>query len=160
MKLFGDRSKFAIEIGYLSKGTRDLCHVDVFASNQSLHPVDKTVYIPSFVASMDSDLNRLLSDFDPLKEQFPFPKLTPTENFLELHKEAEHDNSRYLEKRFMDWGPTTDDVSVQIFKAKSIVHIPFMLYDSLDLSCAIISNSELNTILHNSIVELLAHMQN
>jgi hypothetical protein len=56
----------------------------------------------------------------------PYPDLSPADNHRRLCAEAKAgDNGAYLRYRFLDCGPTTDNVSAHLFLADGIASIPF-----------------------------------
>ena len=56
----------------------------------------------------------------------PYPDLSPADNHRRLCAETKAgDNGTYLRYRFLDWGPTTDNVSAHLFLADGVASIPF-----------------------------------
>ena len=74
MKSFGERSKFSIELGEIDPDSDSLLRiVDVYAAGQLLTTIDNVAYIPTFISSVNDDLE--WSMWDPITERglIPFP---------------------------------------------------------------------------------------
>lgn len=127
MDRFGSRNTFAFEISNRDLHA-DLRVVNVFAAGIHLTCDDNTVYLPQFLGSLTSDLDRLISPYDDKRDSFPYPDLSPMENHSQLLAEAESYNSAYLLHRFMDWGPTADNVSMTLFRDVNMVTLPFSFW--------------------------------
>ena len=124
MDRFGSRDTFAFEISSLDPHA-DIRVVDVFAAGIHLTCDDNTVYVPQFLGSLTLDLDRLIAPRDDRRDTLPYPDLSPMENHSQLLAVAEDDNSDYLFHRFMDWGPTADNVSMTFFRDANTVVLPF-----------------------------------
>ena len=128
MKQFGTRQTFAIEIGGYQSPSSELRVVDVYADGQFLTCDDNTVYLPAFIGALQSDIQRMSADHTPCHDAMPFETLSPIENHRRLLADAETDNDLHLFHRFMDWGPTADNVSMHLFRIDDMAHIPFSFW--------------------------------
>lgn len=110
---FGDREQFAIEPGQVLQGdsTTGFRVVELWAAGRELTCDDNAAFVPQFCASVEGTITWLLSDYN---RSLPYPDLSPADNHRRLR--AAEDNREYLAYRFMDWGPTTDNVASLIFR--------------------------------------------
>jgi len=118
-RLFGDKSRFAAEVGEFWGGSRALRRVDLWAADRWLTCDDNTAFVPQFCISLRGTIHLLRSgrDFSP-----PFPRLEPAE--LHRHLVALDDGLSW-HYRFPDWGPTTDGVRGHIFRTDDQLVFPF-----------------------------------
>ena len=73
----------------------------------------------------------LLADDVSARWRRPYPELSPADNHRRLCADADAGNNHaYLRYRFMDWGPTTDNVLAHLFVADGIASIPFSFWRS------------------------------
>lgn len=130
---YGERERFAFEIGPPdcegpTTGTR---RVDVYAAGRWLTCDDNTVYVQQFVYSLEGSIGRLLRNPTFYKSVRPYPELSIEENFRQLLVEAEAGATgdyAYRDYLFMDWGPTSDNVSSCLFREGETVHIAFSFW--------------------------------
>ena len=101
--LFGDRDRFAIEIG----DRPDL--VDLWAAGHRLTYFDNDVYLPQFRHSVKTTLDWLGRDPDL---SLPYPGHSPEENHCLLMADDTGLRERYW---VFNWGPTTDDFFAHLF---------------------------------------------
>ena len=123
---FGEKSRFAITVGETLSGRGAVRAVDVWAADQWLTCEDDAVYAPQFAWAVKADLGALLRD-PQLRRGRPHPELSIEENFRRLRTDAEADNAEYY--RFMDWGPTADNVNMLLFQEGSIAYLAFAFRD-------------------------------
>ncbi len=126
--IFGRRNEFAIEIGALVDGSDTLRKVDVWAGNRWLTCDDNAAYLSQFVHSVWRELNKLMERPRKVWGTRPFPHCTYAENhrlLLDIPEEIERDDSRRFEYFFMDWGPTTDNLAMFLFREDGIANITF-----------------------------------
>ncbi len=160
---FGSRSTFAFEIGENHESHSDLRKVDVYAEGRRLTCDDNVVYVPQFLNALTCDLDRLVFPPDPKRDLPPNPGLSPTENHKYLRELAMEDNRLHLYHRFMDWGPTADNVSMHFFRENGIIHLPFSfcrdahhVVDEIGtVFCATLSESELRLTFHQTAWRLM-----
>ena len=166
MKSFGERSKFSIELGEIDPDSDSLLRiVDVYAAGQLLTTIDNVAYIPTFISSVNDDLEWAMSD--PITERglIPFPELDIIENHKKILELAKYDNKLHLLHRFMDWGPTSDNISVHMFRNDGLAYIPFSFNDENgdreDVVYSVtLPNNELNLILHKALFQMLWDWKN
>ncbi len=108
--LFGDKQRFAAEVGELWHGSDQMRRVDLWAAGRWLTCDDNTVFIPQFCMSVWDTLSWLRSECDL---SLPYPNLSPVESHRQLL--AVDDGSRE-QFWFPLWGPTTDNVSGHVFR--------------------------------------------
>jgi hypothetical protein len=111
---FGDRSRFAVEVGESSGDTDAARRVDVWAAGVWLTCDDNNVYVPHFAGCLQHAVGSLLVDPTHRRLGRPYPELSFADNYRRLR--AEEDNTDYLAYRFMDWGPTADNVGMLLFR--------------------------------------------
>src|SRR5262245_12029623 len=129
VQCFGDKTRFAIEVGEFSVDSEQLRRVDVWAAGQWLTFDDNHAFVPHFAGSLQHALGSLLTD--PQGGHFgrPYPDLSVADNYFRLQGEAEAgDNRAYLAYRFMAWGPTTDNVSALLFREGGTAFVPFSFW--------------------------------
>ena len=160
---FGDRNTFAIEIGSAEEESVDLRTVDVFAAGRWLTCDDNVVFLPQFIGSLNDDLNWLVSPATQKRDKLPFDTLSPIENHRKMLNVAMDDNDLYLFHRFMDWGPTADNVSMHMFRSDGVASLPFSFWrenhhDQSELEtvfCAELPAHDLLTTLHHASWKLM-----
>jgi hypothetical protein len=109
---FGDRERFAIEVGAVVSGnpTTGLRKVDLWVDGRELCCVDNNAFVPHFCLQVESFITQLLSDDD---RNQPHLDMSPEENHRRLCL-VEYEFCRpYI---FMDWGPTTDNLRSFLFR--------------------------------------------
>ena len=117
--LFGDKQRFAAEVGEFSDGSTQLRRVDLWAAGRWWTCDDNTAFVPQFCLSVQDSVNWLRSGSDLTQ---PFPEV----NAAEAHRRllAVDDGSRE-QFWFPLWGPTTDNVTAHVFRAGNLLVIPF-----------------------------------
>ena len=124
-----DSLSFEINLG----SNTHLRPIRVFVAGQEITVVDRNAHVPQFKESLHSELGRLEA-FDPdrFAEYFDGEELRGRFQFLvDLRKEDS--NPEYLNAdlifdyyRFLDWGPTTDDVTAFLIPStQGPVHLVF-----------------------------------
>lgn len=118
---FGDRDRFAIEVGPVLYNDLRGRVVDLWAAGRELCCDDNNAFVPQFCMSVEATITWLLSDHD---RGLPYPELTPEENHRRLWAEEYGERSRFT---FMDWGPTTDNLFALLFRrnADAIITVEF-----------------------------------
>ncbi len=160
---FGSRSTFAFEIGDNFESHSDLRTVNVYADGRWLTCDDNVVYVPHFLDALTCDLDRLVFPPDPKRDTPPKTSLSPTENHKYLIDLAKEDNTLHLYHRFMNWGPTADNVSMHFFRENGKIHLPFSYWrgshhahDEIGTAfCATILESELRLTFHQTAWRLM-----
>lgn len=122
---FGHLTRFAITIGEILCENGGLRRVDVWAADRWLTCDDNAVYVPHFATELQSEVRGLLIDPQSRRGR-PYPELSIENNYRRL--EAEADNTEWLAYRFMDWGPTTDNVRMLLFREKGTAYLPFSFW--------------------------------
>jgi hypothetical protein len=117
MKTFGDKATFAFEVGERVSG--DLRTVNIFIGGRNICCDDNKPYIPQFIGSIARSAEGLKTIDEYLKFERCFSGMT-VEEAHEFVKSTRDENSEnydieddkiYLTHSFMDWGPTTDNVT-------------------------------------------------
>ncbi|OWK37830.1 hypothetical protein [Fimbriiglobus ruber] len=121
---FGDRSRFAVEVGESHSDTDAARRVDVWAAGVWLTCDDNNVYVPHFAGCLQHAVGYLLSD-PQCSCGRPYPELSVADNYRRLWGGAQTDNAQYLSYRFMHWGPTADNVSMLLFREAGTAYLPF-----------------------------------
>lgn len=110
MPLFGEKIRFAAEVGEYSEGSSQLRRVDLWAGGRWLTCDDNTAFIPQFRGDVRRTLDwlRSKSDLSP-----PFLGMA----VIEMHKRlAVSENREGARFAFPDWGPTTDNLLGYLFR--------------------------------------------
>ena len=160
---YGDRLTFAIELGDVIDSSPDLRTVDVYAAGRWLTCDDNVVYLPHFLGSLNADLDWAVNPVGDKRDRPPFPDRSPRENHREMLRLATDDNRLHLYHRFMDWGPTADNVSMHLFRIEETAHMPFSFWreshhDPAELGkvyCARLSVDDLRVTLHRAAWRLM-----
>jgi hypothetical protein len=157
--LFGNISRFAIEVGDFLNETKQFRRVDVWAADHWLTCDDNHAFVSPFIGKLKGTLGRLLRDPQySVKMGRPFPELSPGENHKRLCADAVTDNTEYLYYSFMDWGETTDKVRMHLFREGGTAFLPFSFWrethhDSSELGqvfVAELTEWELLSVLHEA----------
>ena len=127
---FGDEAKFAICVkGRFEADSPGTRKVDVYAAGRWLTCDDNSVYVPHFAGMLERAIGRILTDGLLGGKPRPYPDLTVVVNYERLWSAAKAGaNGEYLSYRFMDWGPTADNVGALLFREGETVYIPFSFW--------------------------------
>ena len=113
MKRFGDRAKFAVEVGRLEPP--DLRVVDLWAAGKLLTTDDNTAYVPSFSWSMRKSAAEVRrQEVKPC----PFPGRSPEQNYQLLDADQTEFREQYW---LMHWGETVDNVSSYTYLDRDLI---------------------------------------
>jgi hypothetical protein len=123
----GQRTRFAITVGEVLSDNGGNRRVDVWAANRWLTCEDNNVYVPHFAGCLQHAIDSFLSDPQRRRGR-PYPELSVEENYRRLEEAAETDNTEYLAYRFMNWGPTADNVGMLLFREGGIAYLPFSFF--------------------------------
>jgi hypothetical protein len=121
-ELFGNKQRFAAEVGELFQGHEQLRRVDLWAAGRWWTCNDNTAYVPQFCMSVQGSVNWLRSGCDLTQ---PFPEVSAAEAHRRLI--AMDDGSRE-QFWFPLWGPTTDNVTAHVFRNNDQLLIPFEIW--------------------------------
>ena len=161
---FGDRSRFAIVIGEATDDSGGTRRVDVWAADRWLTCDDNSVFVPHFALQLRHELGALLREPDDRSLGRPHPELSVADNHRRLRADANAgDNREYLAYRFMDWGPTADNVSAHLFREGGTASLPFSFWradhhDPTELGQVFVAELpvwELAGVLHGAAWELI-----
>jgi len=146
--LIGNKKIFAFLIDDLEEGSGDLQSVNIWINNEDVTYIDNIVYLPQFVQSLKNDLlwmrsNRIKECIGVKTEKDAVKKY-----FKELDEEA-------VKYRFLNYGPTTDDVRSFIFESENSIFIIYKLNDSITVKSISICKPELKQI-YERIIEVLS----
>ena len=117
--LFGDKGRFAAEVGEFWDGSDQGRRVDLWAAGRWLTCDDNTAFVPQFVMSVRSTLDWLRWGCDL---SVPFPGLSPAEAHRRLLDLDDGSRQRFW---FPLWGPTTDNVTGHVFRVGDRLVITF-----------------------------------
>lgn len=123
---FGDRSRFAVEVGEFVGESDAHRRVDVWAAGVLLTCDDNHVYVPHFAGCLQHAVSRVLDDPTYRRLRRPDPETCIADNFRRLR--AEEDNSEFWSYRFMHWGPTADNVMMLLFREDGVAYLPFAFW--------------------------------
>ena len=103
---FGERGRFAIEVGRALRGGPEdgIRVVRLWAAGRELSCDDHHVFVPQFYRALEADIP---SDIPYSSRDLPYPDSSPEENHQCVRASGYEAHSRY---RFMFWGPTTDNL--------------------------------------------------
>ena len=118
---FGARGDFAIEIGPFT--TADLRVVELWAAGIELTCDDCHAFVPQFCRALDRARAQVAAP-----RPYPRPGLTAEENHRRLRAAEDDEPERH---RFLDWGPTTDNLSSFLFADGADVAITFEFWRPL-----------------------------
>lgn len=121
---YGQLTRFAITVGEILSENGGSRRVDVWAADRWLTCDDNNVYVPHFAGCLQRAVGGLLADPQRRRGR-PYPELSVEDNYRRLLADAETDNTEYLAYRFMDWGPTADNVGMLLFHERNTVYLPF-----------------------------------
>lgn len=117
VEIFGNKRRFAAEVGEFWENSDQLRRVDLWGAGQWLTSTDNNVYIPQFRHGVQKSIGQLLAGVDLSP---PFPDLSISETHRRL---IERDDDFRWQFCFLNWGPTTDDVSAHMFRVGSQIFI-------------------------------------
>jgi uncharacterized protein (TIGR02996 family) len=121
-KRFGDRLRFAVEVGEYFCPTRRNRRVDLWAAGRWLTCDDNNASLAQFCGSVETTLEWLRSGPDLT---LPFPGLSPEETYRRLYELDDGSRERF---QFLCWGPTTDNVSALLFRRDGHLLITFKFW--------------------------------
>lgn len=124
---FGKRTSFAITVGEILHENDSSRRVDVWAAYRWLTCEDSQVYVPFFAGRLQHAVRSLLANPQGRRSR-PYPELSIEDNYRRLRADAETDNTEYLSYRFMNWGPTADNVGMLLFQEDGIAYLPFSFF--------------------------------
>lgn len=158
---FGTRDTFSIEIVDDEHIHSDIRTVDAYAAGIRLTCDDNHVFVPQYLKALTVNLDWLLNPTD--RDILPFHDLTPIENHRRLLEIAKDDNTQHLYHRFMDWGPTTDNVRMHYFRDGYQISLPFSFWRKTHWNpeqlgtvfCATMLIDELRSTLHRAAWKLM-----
>ncbi|MBX3397105.1 MAG: hypothetical protein KF873_00070 [Gemmataceae bacterium] len=109
-ELFGDKSRFAAEVGDYWDEQEQNRHVDLWAGGRRLTCDDNIAFVPVLCMDVSETVDWLKSgcDLSP-----PFPDLTPIETHRRLVELDDGSREKYW---FPHWGPITDNVTGHLFR--------------------------------------------
>ena len=133
MKIIGDKNKFAFEIGGFDPENKSLRIVDIWADSTRLCVDDNTIYIPQFVNDllMETKKSYSISEFDSYlkglspEEMAQFVLSTRDEKSLNYDL---CDDRIYPTYRFLDLGPTTDNITAFMFRYNNVAFFTFSFW--------------------------------
>jgi len=117
--LFGDKQRFAAEVGEFWEGHQQMRRVDLWAAGRWWTCDDNTAFVPQFCISVRDSISWLRSGCDLTQ---PFPEVDATEAHRRLLAADDGSRERFW---FPLWGPTTDNVTAHVFRAGDRLVIPF-----------------------------------
>lgn len=123
MTIIGDKRTFAFETSssFVTGSANQFLKVDIFVADKLLTVVDNTVYVPQFLTSLESTTRFMRHDLSWLQYRDDLSGMNLTEAHLYLRK-----NEGWL--KFLNWGPTTDDVSCHLIVYLNSLWITTFLY--------------------------------
>ncbi|MBC7820261.1 MAG: hypothetical protein IAG10_25535 [Planctomycetaceae bacterium] len=117
--LFGDKQRFAVEVGEFWEGDTRLRRVDLWAADRWLTCDDNMAFVPQFCMSVRDSLDWLRSGCDL---SLPFPDVSPAEAHRLLLSADDGSREQFW---FPLWGPTRDNVTAHVFRVGNRLSIPF-----------------------------------
>lgn len=116
---FGHTWNFAVEVERRDPDNPQLRRVDLWAARQLLTRDDPWAYVPQFCLSVERTISWLLRE---PKIGLPWPDLAPAENHRRLLAADDGSREPYW---FPMWGPTTDNVTGNLFRRERDVIFTF-----------------------------------
>jgi hypothetical protein len=123
--LFGDKQRFAAEVGEFWGNSDQLRRVDLWAAGRWWTCDDNTVFVPQFCLSVRGTADWLRSGRDL---SLPFPGLSPAETHRHLLELDDGSRERFC---FSHWGPTTDNILGHAFRVGEQLVITFEFWREL-----------------------------
>jgi hypothetical protein len=121
---YGRLTRFAITVGEVVSEDGGSRRVDVWAADRWLTCDDDQVYVLYFAGRLQQAARDLMTD-PGCRRGRPYPDLSVEDNYRRLLADAETDNTEYRSYRFMDWGPTADNVGMLLFREGGAAYLPF-----------------------------------
>ena len=117
MKVVGDKSTFAFEIGEFKVESSDWYEVNIYIGSKNICHVDNHPYLPQFICDLECDADYFKKKIDWIKFEQHFIGL----NAMEAHQllmnigeddfdSQEFEDAMYEFHRVLKWSPTTDNV--------------------------------------------------
>lgn len=133
MKVIGDKSLFAFEIGDYCPDSPSSRSVDIWVGGHRLCLDDDSAYVSQYVTSLRDEINH---DYDVSLFEDVFEGMTPEEMaaFVCSTREKESPNYNLYEDRlfptyqFLDLGPTTDNIMAFLFMTGSKALLVYSLW--------------------------------
>lgn len=120
MILIGDKQTFAFETSRRDKYlTHQVLTVDIYIAGKRLTVQDNAVYVPQFLGDIDAAQRHMRNDLGWLQYRDDLSDMNLTEGHLHLAK---------TQPSFLNWGPTTDDISCQLIAFRNSLWITVFLY--------------------------------
>ena len=119
---YGSRHHFAIEIASEAPEP-EVRTVNIWGAGQWLTCDDNSAYVPVFASQLEHTARYLIAS-DRLAP--PWPNLNPEE----IHRRLDAQDDVRETYRFMNWGPTTDNVTAYVFRGRidETVHLSFAFW--------------------------------
>ena len=117
--LFGNKQRFAAEVGEVSKCNTQLRRVDLWAAGRLWTCDDNMAFVPQFCQSVQDSVIWLRSGCDLTQ---PFPEVVAAEAHRRLLIIDDGSREQFW---FPLWGPTTDNVTAHVFRVADRLVIPF-----------------------------------
>jgi len=105
MQQFGQKERFATIVGASANGLR---HVEIWAGERSLTPVDQRAYVPAFSHAVRGTIDKLQAPNAIVRHGALFVGRGVSSSFKWLATQAHPTAWRDL--GVFHWGPTTDDI--------------------------------------------------
>ncbi|WP_157593991.1 hypothetical protein [Rubripirellula obstinata] len=122
MTLIGDKRSFAFETSPCDEHAPDeFLTVDIFVADKLLTILDNAAYVPQFCGDIDAEQNHRRHDLTWLQRRDDLTGMDLTQAHLYLTK-TEHWS------QFLNWGPTTDDISCHLIIFRESLWITAFLY--------------------------------
>jgi len=122
MTMIGDKRTFAFETSPCAQSSSDqFLTVDIYVAGKRVTILDNTVWVPHFLGHIEETHRHLRNNLKWLQYRDDLAGMNLTETHLYLWR-TEGWN------KFLDWGPTTDDVSCHLIIFQDSLWITFFLY--------------------------------
>jgi hypothetical protein len=129
--MFGLPSRFGCVIGPPDEQwpTNGLRQVDIYAAGKWITCDDSNAYVPHFANLLMATVHGLLANDRAERYRRPDPSASAADNHRRLcAAAAAGDDAQHRACRFMDWGPTTDNVHAHLFLEDGMAIIPFSFW--------------------------------
>ncbi|UII26923.1 hypothetical protein LVD15_00355 [Fulvivirga maritima] len=134
--IIGDKSTFAFDIDDKEIGAKILT-VDIVIDNQYVCYADNSAYVPQLIASMQGDVERILQkDWSKYVQYFERKSITEIYEFIfrtripETDEYDIEDDNIYPFYNFLNWGPTTDNLSCFIIPHHDSFFLTYQFLDT------------------------------
>ena len=122
MTVIGDKRSFAFETSSCTDYPSDkFLTVDIYIADKCVTILDNSAYVPQFLGDIEATLNHMRNNITWLQYRNDLSDMNLAEAHLHLSKTEDR-------LKFLQWGPTTDDISSHLIVFQDSLWITAFLY--------------------------------